>query len=542
MVLATQNPREYHGTFPLPESQLDRFLMRISIGYPDAESEREILVSTRFERGARRGAVRRRGLRRSGRRRERASGSGARRLHSRHRRRHAAVGGRRARRQPTCRQGSLSGGAVGSARRGQRLRAARSHQGAGGARCSPTGCSFGARKPPTSIGKRACSPRFSRTCGCRCEGCAVSAANTRRAATPARQRRRVLDRVDLSAPEPSAHPRGMVLSRGDDRDRPGGAEHRPQSLLSRLRHARVADRRFGPAVGARGAASARRAAGSGGDVRAQRRPLELRVRNVSRKRASYAVEIREGVAGQPRRRVGFLDRLDPGVERSFVSLWSFPRRGRQSFRSVHLVTRFPFGLFEKTRIVPAGESCVVFPAVEGEGRRRLSCEAGRPMRSASIGWARRSSAFGASSPTTIPAGSTGGSRLGSASGWSPSTPSARPSRSPCSSTAADRRAKGSRRPWSARRPSSGARAATGAAFAFFLGPIVPRRGPGRRFARRLTFLAEVQPPRPTPAEPAIASSAIGGEKSSATERASSSRQGSRRTFRPERSSAWPDAT
>jgi MoxR-like ATPase len=46
MVLATQNPREYHGTFPLPESQLDRFLMRISIGYPDAESEREILVST----------------------------------------------------------------------------------------------------------------------------------------------------------------------------------------------------------------------------------------------------------------------------------------------------------------------------------------------------------------------------------------------------------------------------------------------------------------------------------------------------------------
>ncbi len=45
MVLATQNPREYHGTFPLPESQLDRFLMRISIGYPDAESEREILTS-----------------------------------------------------------------------------------------------------------------------------------------------------------------------------------------------------------------------------------------------------------------------------------------------------------------------------------------------------------------------------------------------------------------------------------------------------------------------------------------------------------------
>ncbi len=45
MVLATQNPREFHGTFPLPESQLDRFLMRISIGYPDADAEREILLS-----------------------------------------------------------------------------------------------------------------------------------------------------------------------------------------------------------------------------------------------------------------------------------------------------------------------------------------------------------------------------------------------------------------------------------------------------------------------------------------------------------------
>jgi len=35
MVLATQNPIEHHGTYPLPESQLDRFLMRIEVGYPD---------------------------------------------------------------------------------------------------------------------------------------------------------------------------------------------------------------------------------------------------------------------------------------------------------------------------------------------------------------------------------------------------------------------------------------------------------------------------------------------------------------------------
>jgi MoxR-like ATPase len=43
LVLATQNPIEHHGTYPLPESQLDRFLLRIRMGYPGRESEREIL-------------------------------------------------------------------------------------------------------------------------------------------------------------------------------------------------------------------------------------------------------------------------------------------------------------------------------------------------------------------------------------------------------------------------------------------------------------------------------------------------------------------
>ena len=43
MVIATQNPAEYHGTFPLPESQLDRFLMRVSIGYPAPEEEKKVL-------------------------------------------------------------------------------------------------------------------------------------------------------------------------------------------------------------------------------------------------------------------------------------------------------------------------------------------------------------------------------------------------------------------------------------------------------------------------------------------------------------------
>jgi MoxR-like ATPase len=43
LVVATQNPAEHHGTYPLPESQLDRFLMRLSMGYPARESEKEIL-------------------------------------------------------------------------------------------------------------------------------------------------------------------------------------------------------------------------------------------------------------------------------------------------------------------------------------------------------------------------------------------------------------------------------------------------------------------------------------------------------------------
>jgi MoxR-like ATPase len=42
-VIATQNPKHHIGTFPLPESQLDRFLMRIQIGYPDSQSERALL-------------------------------------------------------------------------------------------------------------------------------------------------------------------------------------------------------------------------------------------------------------------------------------------------------------------------------------------------------------------------------------------------------------------------------------------------------------------------------------------------------------------
>jgi MoxR-like ATPase len=48
-VVATQNPEELHGTYPLPESQLDRFLLRISLGHPDAVTERALLRDRRDE-------------------------------------------------------------------------------------------------------------------------------------------------------------------------------------------------------------------------------------------------------------------------------------------------------------------------------------------------------------------------------------------------------------------------------------------------------------------------------------------------------------
>src|SRR6476659_9138310 len=49
LVIATQNPVEHHGTYPLPESQLDRFLMRVKMGYPSPETEREILRRRAFD-------------------------------------------------------------------------------------------------------------------------------------------------------------------------------------------------------------------------------------------------------------------------------------------------------------------------------------------------------------------------------------------------------------------------------------------------------------------------------------------------------------
>jgi MoxR-like ATPase len=55
LVMATQNPIEHEGTYPLPEAQLDRFLMHVRVGYPDAGAERRILAIARGEARVRRG-------------------------------------------------------------------------------------------------------------------------------------------------------------------------------------------------------------------------------------------------------------------------------------------------------------------------------------------------------------------------------------------------------------------------------------------------------------------------------------------------------
>ena len=46
-MLATQNPIEFEGTYALPQAQLDRFMVRLSLGYPSAEQEAAMLASTR---------------------------------------------------------------------------------------------------------------------------------------------------------------------------------------------------------------------------------------------------------------------------------------------------------------------------------------------------------------------------------------------------------------------------------------------------------------------------------------------------------------
>jgi len=114
--------------------------------------------------------------------------------------------------------------------------------------------------------------------------------------------------------------------------------------------------------------------------------IEVRIRNESPRRTSYAVEVRDSLESGERFVVGRVIRLDPGAQRSVHALRTFEHRGRRRFRSIHLVTRFPFGLFEKTRILRIREEVVVFPAVEGGAASGASLDSGaRPLRRHRLG-------------------------------------------------------------------------------------------------------------------------------------------------------------
>ena len=140
MVIATQNPVEHHGTYPLPESQLDRFLMRLRIGYPDAASERQIVRNTEraLPEAVGLGAGGRRRAAASGRRAPRHRGRRAGGLHARHRREDAQPRIADAGREPARLAGAVPRGAGAGAAGRPRLRHPRRRQAAGRARSSRT--------------------------------------------------------------------------------------------------------------------------------------------------------------------------------------------------------------------------------------------------------------------------------------------------------------------------------------------------------------------------------------------------------------------
>ena len=160
IVLATQNPIEYEGTYPLPEAQLDRFMVRVSLGYPSVEDEKDMLADhgahdrvLDLESVAGVGEVlaAQEAVARCARQRCAAA------LHRLGARRHARRPAGGARRQPAGRPDALPR-REGARRAGRaRPRAARRRAGAGARRCSPTACCWRPRPRATT------APRWSGT-------------------------------------------------------------------------------------------------------------------------------------------------------------------------------------------------------------------------------------------------------------------------------------------------------------------------------------------------------------------------------------------
>jgi len=93
----------------------------------------------------------------------------------------------------------------------------------------------------------------------------------------------------------------------------------------------------------------------------------LEVRNSNRQKICYSLMIRDSGSFFAPRNLGYIPYLNPGESKSFHYLSQVEKRGLYQFGPVQLVTRFPFGLFEKIRIIPNGQSLIAYP-----GQRDIS--------------------------------------------------------------------------------------------------------------------------------------------------------------------------
>lgn len=96
----------------------------------------------------------------------------------------------------------------------------------------------------------------------------------------------------------------------------------------------------------------------------------VELRNPHPRKISYALTVTDEGDFFPRRTLGYFSTLGPGESRSFPYLAQVEKRGAHRFGSVHLVTRFPFGLFEKVRIVSLEEGFIAYPGVKETSRLR----------------------------------------------------------------------------------------------------------------------------------------------------------------------------
>ena len=89
----------------------------------------------------------------------------------------------------------------------------------------------------------------------------------------------------------------------------------------------------------------------------------LEIRNPHPSKISYSLIIRDGGDFFSRRTLGYVPSLQPGEVKTFHYLVQAGQRGRHQFEPVHIVTRFPFGLFEKTRIIPLQDHIIAYPGI-----------------------------------------------------------------------------------------------------------------------------------------------------------------------------------